>query len=230
VEQKVSQTVVEPYSLTAESYVSLLYTTGRPHLIEDVLQRWHLQVDDKFEIIVVTDDVYQPKTLRSNVRYLTNKGPRNCVTGWNLAAQNAIGDIFIQVSDDLFPPENWLLNIRQAIVTLANEHNRFDIVLKLLDDRMERAAVFHPVLTRSAYDKNRFLYPPDFESMACDRWFYRYHFKCSLYAESDKQFWTHVHRLTHNVEVDDVMRIHESEERYVRGRITLQKYIDLQQL
>ncbi|MGA0856805.1 MAG: hypothetical protein ACO3P3_01350 [Candidatus Nanopelagicales bacterium] len=217
-------------TLTSDSIVSLLYTTARPHLIEDVLERWQLSIHHRLEMIVVTDDIYQPTKIRSNVRYITNNGARNCVTGWNLAAQNAWGDIFIQVSDDLFPPDNWLQNIREAIISLANKHSRSDIALNLLDDRLERAAVFHPVLTRSAYDKTRYLYPPDFESMACDRWFYKYHFKYSLFAESDEQFWTHIHRITHNVEVDDVMRIHESEERYVQGRITLQKYIDLQQL
>jgi hypothetical protein len=86
----------------SESLISLLYTTARPHIIEAVIDRWLRDDLVKTEMIVVTDDPYLPSKNRGNVNYVKNNGRRDCVTGWNLAAQNSVGDILIQVSDDLF--------------------------------------------------------------------------------------------------------------------------------
>ena len=206
--------------------LSLLFTTARPHLIQEVIARWRDAAGDtnRYEMIVVTDDplVHSPQV---NVKFIVNDGRKDCVTGWNLAAANASGDVFIQVSDDLFPPCNWDGFIESKMLELVKI--RPAVVLNLLDDRRCTGAVFHPVLTRSAYEQLGCLYPPDFESMFCDVWFAAFHSKYSLYAVYNNIFWTHVHRTTHKVTTDDVMRKHESAERYQRGRQVLAKYIQL---
>jgi hypothetical protein len=204
--------------------ISLLYTTARPNLITEVIKRWHDSAENSgnFEWIIVTDDpvVLTPS---GDLRFIVNTGKRDCVTGWNLAAANAQGDIFVQVSDDLFPPSGWDRSIIREISRLKQK--RPDVVLNLLDDQKITHAVFHPVLTRSCYEKLGYLYPPDFESMYCDNWFCAYHRKYSLYAVSKDKFWTHVNRTTHKIMLDSVMLRHESAERYLRGRQTLEKYI-----
>ena len=176
-------------------------------------------------MVVVTDDPYEPEISHPMVRYLKNDGRKDCVTGWNLAARNATGDIFIQVSDDLFPPAKWDLFIRSEVSKWKAKQNRADIVLNLLDERQQRKVIFHPVLTRASYEKTGYLYPPDFQSMHCDSWFFLYHRKYSFLVASSMVFWHHRHRSTHPVEVDDVMRIHESPTRYTSGLETLKKYI-----
>lgn len=209
----------------SESLISLLYTTARPHIIEAVIDRWLRDDLVKTEMIVVTDDPYLPSKNRGNVNYVKNNGRRDCVTGWNLAAQNSVGDILIQVSDDLFPPEKWDFKIRELLSKLREAKNRSDIVLNLLDERRVQNAVFHPVLTRASYKKMSYLYPPEFQSMYCDNWFCLFHRKHSIYAVSQDVFWHHKHRATHEVEVDEVMKIHESPERFRVGLETLKKYI-----
>lgn len=209
--------------------ISLLYTTARTHLISEVLERWLGSAADpgRLEIVVVTDDPTGRES-HGNIRYLVNTGRRDCVTGWNLAAANAVGDVLVQVSDDLFPPPAWDSEIIEIISNLTKEQP--DVVLNLLDDRNCEEVIYHPVLTRAAYEKLGYLYPPEFESMFCDNWFFAYHSKYSLCVVSEERFWTHVHRTTHSVKVDRVMMIHESEDRYRRGRQTLEKYLDLHAL
>ena len=209
--------------------ISLLYTTARPHLINEVINRWQDSAKNPstLEWVLVTDDPYTHAP-RTNVKFIVNTGRRDCVTGWNLAAANANGDVFVQVSDDLFPPPNWDEKITREVSRLTEK--RPDVVLNLLDDRKNTTAVFHPVLTRASYEKLGYLYPPEFESMYCDNWFHAYHSKYSLYAVSQEQFWVHVHRTTHNVIRDSVMLKHESEERYQRGKQVLEKYIKIHQL
>jgi hypothetical protein len=205
--------------------ISLLYTTARPQVIDEVVDRWFRGDSTNIDMVVVTDDPYEPPHRRWPVRYFKNDGRRDCVTGWNLAAQHAIGDIFIQVSDDLFPPVGWESAIRQKISRLIEATQRKDIVLNLLDERRQQTAVYHPVLTKSAYEKTACLYPPDFQSMFCDNWFFLYHRQYSVYEAGTDVFWHHKHRTTHPVEIDEVTRIHEGADRYQNGRATLKKYV-----
>lgn len=206
--------------------LSLLYTTARHHLIPGVIQRWRDSAGDfsRVEMLVVTDSRYQPaEAYPENVRFLVNDGRRDCVTGWNLAAAQSTGEVLVQVSDDLFPPKNWDVSIDEAMRRFMSD--RPDVVLNLLDERMQYGFAFHPVLSRAAYDKLGYLYPPEFESMYCDNWFAAYHRKYSRFEVSRDRFWSHAHRTTHAVEVDDVMLRHESPERYARGRAVLEKYL-----
>ena len=220
--------VVEMGPRMPSKSISLLYTTARTHLIDEVINRWLPSQKDSVEMIVVTDDPIECTDVRPDVHYAVNTGRRDCVTGWNLAAHQCTGQILVQVSDDLFPPNGW----ENAISVMINEMLtvRKDIVLNLLDERKIENAVYHPVLTRESYDKLQYMYPPDFESMYCDNWFFLYHRKYSYYAVSKKVFWEHKHRTTHSVEIDDVMRTHESSERYLNGRATLQRYVRLHNL
>lgn len=205
--------------------ISLLYTTARPHLIEEVIGRWLGGAFANIEMIVVTDELYNPPCKIYNCKYVVNEGRRDCVTGWNLAAENSIGSILVQVSDDLYPPPNWDSKIRSLLKNIADVSGRDDLVLNLLDERRQQDAVFHPVLTRAAYEKNSYLYPRDFQSMYCDNWFFLFHKKYSVYAVSQDVFWSHRHRTTHQVEIDWVTQIHEGAERYQSGLQILNKYI-----
>ncbi len=203
--------------------ISLLYTTARPQVISKVIERWFAEDPQEIDMIVVTDDPFHGDVAHPSVRFVVNSGRRDAVTGWNLAAQLSAGDILIQVSDDLFPPLKWAETIRSMIDQLVEI--RSDVVLNLLDERRDQRAVFHPILTRAAFDKLSYLYPPDFESMFSDNWFCAYHKKYSCYACSNEIFWHHRHRTTHEVEIDDVMLAHESPERFEKGKETFKKYI-----
>jgi hypothetical protein len=203
--------------------ISLLYTTARPHLIPQVVQRWLGDHPAEVEMVLVTDDPLDCEIDHPDVRAIVNRGRRDCVTGWNLAARHAAGEILVQVSDDLFPPPAWAQSIREVIGRLTPRRN--DIALNLLDERKMTNSVYHPVLTRAAYERLYYIYPPEFESMFADNWFYLYHSRYSLYVVSNDVFWSHHHRTTHDVPIDEVTLNHENLERYSHGMETLYKYI-----
>lgn len=196
--------------------ISLLYTSARPHLIIGLLNIWKTRAKcwDNVEVVLVTDEAFDERF--PNMIPVVNSGRRDCVTGWNLAASNATGDMFVQVSDDLFPPQHW----DEILVTIAGD--TADYSLQLADERGLRDCVLHPVVSRSVYEHFGYLYPPAFRSVYCDDWLYYAHKKAGfLRSIAGERFWNHVHRTTHSVTVDDVLLRHESHERYAEGREVL---------
>lgn len=192
--------------------ISLLYTSARPTLIMDLLIRWRSRCEnwEAIEVIVVTDEIYTQRF--ENMTWHHNTGRHDCVTGWNLAASKATGDMMVQVSDDLSPPKNW----DRKLWEFAGDASHF--TLQLPDERGLPNVVYHPVVSRRVYEHFGYLYPPDFRSMFCDNWLFAAHAqKGFLRRVHLNEFWLHRHRTTHNVAVDDVMRRHESEERYEHG-------------
>lgn len=206
---------------TDKPRISLLYTSARLGVIQSVLEAWRASANDwaGVEVILVTDDPFELEF--PNLRYLQNRGRRDCVTGWNLAASHARGDLFVQVSDDLFPPRGW----DSALLQMTAGRDKVSLLLP--DERGVVAAVFHPVLSKSVYDHFGYLYPPDFRSMFCDCWLYYAHLNAGfLGVMKQGRFWNHRHRTTHPVDVDDVTREHEADERYQEGRATLKRELD----
>ncbi len=182
-------------------------------MILNVLGTWKertLNWDD-IEVILVTDDPFSGDF--PNMQSFVNTGRRDCVTGWNLAAGKASGDMFVQVSDDLLPPQNW----DHTLTAIAGDAEYYS--LHLPDERGLLDCVFHPVISRSVYEHFGYLYPPAFKSMFCDNWlFYAHRHAGYLRQIQVGNFWNHIHRTTHNVEIDDVLMRHESTDRYAEGR------------
>lgn len=192
--------------------ISLLYTSARPHLILGVLEVWKDSAADweNIETILVTDDSFSGHF--PNMRSYVNSGRRDCVTGWNLAASKATGDMFVQVSDDLFPPEHW----DEKLLSIVGDAECFS--LQLPDERGLPNCVLHPVISRKVYEHFGYLYPPAFRSMYCDDWLYFAHRQAGFLRRIKVgQFWNHRNRATHNVPVDGVLLRHESLERYAEG-------------
>jgi hypothetical protein len=198
--------------------ISLLYSSARPHLVLGVLAEWQQRAAnwDAVEVVLVTDEPFDGSF--PNTTACVNTGRRDAVTGWNLAASKATGDMFVQVSDDLLPPQNW----DTALMTLAGDHEYFS--LQLADERGLPECVLHPVISRRVYEHFGYLYPPAFKSMYCDNWLFLAHRQAGFLRRfGGPPFWNHTHRTTHKVEVDDVLLRHESLQRYAHGRDTLVK-------
>ncbi len=193
--------------------ISLLYTSARPRLILGVLKAWKDRAAnwDDIEVVLVTDEPFEGSF--QNMLAYVNTGRRDCVTGWNLAASKASGDMFVQVSDDLTPPQHW----DRKLTAIAGDAEYYS--LHLPDERGLPNCVFHPVISKKVYQYFGYLYPPDFRSMYCDNWLFEAHRHAGFLKQINaSNFWHHKHRTTHAVEVDDVLLRHESVERYAEGR------------
>ena len=168
--------------------ISLIYTSARPQQILSILSAWRKRASDwrNIEVVVVTDEPFSRKF--PNMLCYLNTGRKDCVTGWNLAAAHATGDMLVQVSDDLYPPQDW--DSRLSSIT----EDMVDYSLQLPDERGFPSSVFHPVISRGVYEHFGYLYPPDFRSMFCDNWLFAAHARAGFLRRiHEREFWNHRH-------------------------------------
>lgn len=104
--------------------ISLLYSSLRPHLLAEKLEKWLTSANSpqRIETIVVTD-AYPPELVETlerfqteyqwDIKFYLNPKPGNLTTGWNLAASKATGEIFFQLIDEYSPHKQWDIEIRK---------------------------------------------------------------------------------------------------------------------
>ena len=208
--------------------LSLLYATARREHLPDVLDRW-LPAARRVEAVVVTDgrpydgpDRWSDPARNVSLVALANPGRRDAVAAWNLAARAARGDIFVQVSDDLFPPERW----DEAL------WSRLDVnrpqVLAISDGLKADRLLRHAILTRRYYEPFAYLFHPSYESMYSDYEFTEVAYASGAVVEARDLLFEHRHprrraqgfagAAAARDRLDAVGRAHEAPARYRHGR------------
>lgn len=86
---------------------------------------------------------------------------RSAVDAINKAAKIATGDIFIVVSDDFDCPENWAVQILEAV------KGKVDWIAKT-PDGIQKWIITLPIMDRAYYNRFGYIYHPDYLHMFCD--------------------------------------------------------------
>ena len=146
--------------------ISLLYTTARVYLAKQQIELWFSEADNKedIEVILCLDKGAVIEELPTTTKLVFNNGKRNCVSGWNKCFRNSKGDILVQVSDDLIPPDGWDSKIKNRIIgggALA------------ISDGLSACLDFlpHSIVTRDVLIKQGYLFHDSYNSMWCDNEF-----------------------------------------------------------
>jgi len=155
---------------------SILHTTARPNAWRACYDQWIAKADhpENIEYVLVVDERWGFSKDDPELFLWIEQGPcnklgwntgRKCyVDGVNIAAKAATGEIFVQVSDDTFPPEHWDTILANA----APDAPEFAIWLNLGHQEIERGIMALPVMSKSRYDRLGYVFYPDYESMYCD--------------------------------------------------------------
>lgn len=149
--------------------LSLCYTTARPELVEQTIQRWEGKalLKDWLEWIIVTDEkpwqgYYRHPDSHRFRREIINKPPFNSVRGWNQAALISSAPILVTVADDLAPLNfGWDVDILKCLES-------FDLPRVIHANDLYQNRLTHPIITRAFYEKYGYLWCPLYESMYCD--------------------------------------------------------------
>lgn len=148
-----------------------------------------------------------------NTKIAINRGPKNCVSGWNTAAKLSSGKVLIAISDDFVPPINWdnlLLDVPPK-GWIEGEY-----VVKVHDGYNPQIFVL-PILTRKRYEKFGYIFYPKYESMYCDTEFGEVAIRDKVVLYAEYLLFEHYHCDVGKRVRDEHDLVHASPERYVRG-------------
>jgi hypothetical protein len=163
-------------NLDAPTY-SLCYTSVRPQAVGPVIQQWlgRAANPSRVEIIVSFDlgnDLVRDAALAvkadlpSYLGYtvVANTGPKNCVSGWNTCARQAVGDVIIAISDDFSALSRWDVALRDAgpVGWWNNEH------VVWIKDGYNTDLFTLTILTRKRYERFGYLFYPQYRSLFGD--------------------------------------------------------------
>lgn len=85
----------------------------------------------------------------------------NLVEASNSVADSCTGDLIVLISDDFDCPENWDLLLLDAV------KDKKDFVLKTFDG-IQKWIVTLPIMDRTYYEKQGYIYYPEYQHMFCD--------------------------------------------------------------
>ena len=204
---------------------SLVYTTARPNAISGVVDKWQKRAahpeNMRFAVSVDAGNDIAAELARQAVgpeNVVINKGPKNCVAGWNIAAKLAekqgLGDILIAVADDFDVPAAWDLGLTKVAPEGWWKH---EFAVRVADGFNPELCTLG-IMTARRYKRLGYLFYQDFESIFSDT-------ELTYSAISEKRLidakhllFEHMHPDARKRTADAVDAVHNSEGRKQRGQ------------
>lgn len=136
---------------------------GRPTQSRNVLDYWMQRAKGKHEYIVAlnSDDIELNKYTIPVGAIELCRPFRSSVEAINAAAELAIGNIMIVVSDDQFCPYGW------DEMILKEAAGQSDFVMKVYDG-LQKSLITMPILDRDYYNRDKRIYYPGYKHLFCD--------------------------------------------------------------
>jgi len=141
------------------------------------------------------------------------EGPFNCVKGWNLAASKATGKVFVQVTDDMMPPQHW----DEELLKLKPEGWIDGEFAVHVEDGYVHDLMVLAIITRKRYERFGYFFYPDYESMFCDTELTTVAYRDKVVINAKHLLFEHMHPDAQKRKRDKVDLVHASKERWVRG-------------
>lgn len=200
---------------------SLAYTSVRASKINAVIELWRNNAvnPSAIEAIICIDEgnseCLAAANSVSNAKVIVNKGPKNCVSGWNTAASTATGKVIICIADDFLPPKNW----DESLLTLkpVNWIND-DWIVHVASGYVEDIPVLS-ILTRKRYERFGYVFYPQYESIFCDTEFGAVAYSEGHVINAKHILMEHLHPDCYKRPRDRFDEIHASKDRWRIGEM-----------
>lgn len=170
--------------------ISLLHATrGRPQQALEIRERWLDRAEnaDAVEHIFALDADDDAGIALACYRHVIQETPGGPVGAWNLAAAASSGQILVQVSDDMIPPQGWDRSILERLTTpylstslgpprpLGESIKIVPVleipkVLRVSDGHRTDGLIVLAIVTRAWVQQQGYLFHPAFFSMFSDNW------------------------------------------------------------
>lgn len=212
---------------------TILHTSARPHECFKVYDAWMKAAEYPagVQYILCVDprwgfsaDKADYNDLPANITVVFNNGRRCYVEGVNLAAREAVGDVFIVNADDQYPCEGWDHKIFDAVKAAGKLNDEFVVRVSTgTPDEHERGVMVMPILSRSRYQRLGHVFYPKYESMCADNDFCEKAQFDNVVVEARDLVFPHHHWMKGDRPIDDQDRAQNRREAYQLGSGLLER-------
>jgi hypothetical protein len=206
---------------------SLAYTSVRPALLPQIVKLWDDRSKHKDHEWCISLDAghesvhaaalaaAEQRAGKYPVKVAVNNGRKNCVDGWNVAADITTGKVIIAVADDFVPPQNW----DEALLALQPEGWVDGEYVIHVNDGFIGHIFTLAILTRKRYDRFGYLWYPGYESMFVDTEFGEVAKRDGVVIEAMHLLFEHMHHANGKRPKDSADANHENNVRWTRGEM-----------
>lgn len=195
--------------------ISLLHATrGRSIQAKECRDKWLNAAKNPHDIehiFGIDDDDTDSLTNINTQRVIVERG-KGCVAAWNACAKASKGEILIQLSDDWEPTQGWDETISKEFEGVEGEQ-----VLAISDGHRTDDLLCMAILNRKRYDKQGYMFHPDFFSVYSDNYFTWLATKDGVIKNAKHIVFEHKHPIFTKAEWDKTYLESNSEQNYVRG-------------
>jgi glycosyltransferase involved in cell wall biosynthesis len=195
--------------------ISLLHATrGRSKQANDCRDKWLLAAKNPQEIehiFGIDDDDADSLTNINTQRVIVQRG-KGCVAAWNACAKASTGEILIQLSDDWEPIEGWDETILKEFEEAEGER-----VLAISDGSRKDDLLCMAILNRKRYEKQGYLFHPDFFSVYSDNYFTWAAYKDGVVKDAKHIVFEHKHPVFNKAEWDKTYLESNAQHNYFKG-------------
>ena len=206
---------------------SLVYTSVRATKIKPMLEEWMRKArqPEAIEIVLAVDandeaSQIVAKELAAHPTWqfcwaVQDSAPFDCVRGWNLAATKVRGQVLVQVTDDIHPPDGW--DAKLKALEPANWMDQ-DYAVHVEDGYVHNIMVL-AIITKVRYDRFGYFFYPGYSSLFCDTELTEVAYREGRVIAAPHLLFEHKHPDCQKRERDAVDLVHASKERWVQGEM-----------
>ena len=205
--------------------ISLIHATrGRPQRAVETRKAWFDLAwnPDALEHVFCIDDDDPTASALASYHVSKTKGGGGCVRAWNYGALGSRGSVIVQMSDDFLPPMHWDKLILDEIEKAGGVGK--EIVLQVGDGHRTDDLQTMAICTRTYFDKDFFLFHPDFTGVYSDNWFGELaRSRGAVVDVRDRIQFFHDHPAFTSAPMDETYARQNSPDAYEKGQKTLER-------
>lgn len=152
-------------------------------------------------------------------RLVRNLGRHCSVDATNWAAASAVGRVLVVISDDIYPCQNWDLELKKVGQLWGDKECVVRVKTGGVADA--RGLLTVQILNRRRYERLGYLFHPSYESMFADDEFTLHAERDGVVVNAPHITFPHLHWSTGDRPMDDVYQRQNAPGRYERGEQNL---------
>lgn len=195
--------------------ISLLHATrGRSIQATACRDKWlsAAKNPENIEHIFGIDDDDTDSLSNINTKRVIVERGKGCVAAWNACAKASSGEILIQLSDDWEPVEGW-----DEIIIKEFDGVEGECVLAISDGSRKDDLLCMAILNRKRYEKQGYMFHPDFFSVYSDNYFTWAANKDGVIKDAKHIVFEHKHPVFNKAEWDKTYLESNAKQNYFKG-------------